>query len=76
MAHLVWMIIGLCLACLLALCRSYRRASLRDVEARQQLAMDTQRHENQKLLAEILTASSSIVLVASSAVCSRPSRRT
>jgi len=36
-----------------------RRAALREVEARQQLATDTHRHENQKLLAEILTVRSS-----------------
>lgn len=46
----------LLLACVLALLRCILRcSSLRDVEARQQLATDTHRHENQKLLAEILT---------------------
>ena len=40
--------------------RSEMCSSLRDVEARQQLATDTHRHENQKLLAEILTAGSTL----------------
>ena len=73
----------MCLACLLAystyllaLLRSYRRTSLREVEARQQLATDTHRHENQKLLAEILTASISSSSSSSNRRSGWPSRRT